>query len=110
MQPSRAGKIVDSSLRKRLARPTPEGNLPGAMETRPTTTAQPVPVPRLFKAAVAPVQAFFKLEASSGILLALCAVAAMSLGQLPLGRQLHRPVRRPPGPRHGRRPLPLHPP
>jgi NhaA family Na+:H+ antiporter len=35
------------------------------------------PVPRLFRAAVAPVQAFFQLEASSGILLALCAVAAM---------------------------------
>jgi NhaA family Na+:H+ antiporter len=46
------------------------------METRPDT-AQPVPVPRLFKAAVAPVQAFFRLEASGGILLALCAVAAM---------------------------------
>ncbi|MFY0567747.1 Na+/H+ antiporter NhaA [Archangium lansingense] len=47
------------------------------METRPTTTAQPLPVPRLFKAAVAPLQAFFHLEASSGILLALCALAAM---------------------------------
>jgi NhaA family Na+:H+ antiporter len=35
------------------------------------------PVPRLFKVAVAPLQAFFHLEASSGILLALCAVAAM---------------------------------
>ncbi|WP_309893486.1 Na+/H+ antiporter NhaA [Archangium sp.] len=42
------------------------------METRTV-----VPVPRLFQAAVAPVQAFFRLEASSGILLALCAVAAM---------------------------------
>ncbi|HYO54669.1 Na+/H+ antiporter NhaA [Archangium sp.] len=46
------------------------------METRPST-AQPTPVPRLFKATIAPVQAFFHLEASSGILLALCAVAAM---------------------------------
>jgi NhaA family Na+:H+ antiporter len=42
------------------------------METRTVP-----PVPRLFKVAVAPVQAFFRLEASSGILLALCAVAAM---------------------------------
>ncbi|KFA93703.1 Na+/H+ antiporter NhaA, partial [Archangium violaceum] len=46
------------------------------METRPETV-QPVPLPRLFKVAVAPVQAFFKLEASGGILLALCAVVAM---------------------------------
>jgi Na+:H+ antiporter, NhaA family len=43
------------------------------METRPA----PPPVPRLFKVAAAPLQAFFRLEASSGILLALCAVAAM---------------------------------
>ena len=42
------------------------------MEPRP-----PPPVPALFKAAIAPLQAFFRLEASSGILLALCAVAAM---------------------------------
>ncbi len=42
------------------------------METRTVP-----PVPRLFQVAVAPVQAFFRLEASSGILLALCAVAAM---------------------------------
>jgi NhaA family Na+:H+ antiporter len=42
------------------------------MEPRP-----PPPVPALFKAALAPLQAFFRLEASSGILLALCAVAAM---------------------------------
>ncbi|PTL85704.1 Na+/H+ antiporter NhaA [Vitiosangium sp. GDMCC 1.1324] len=42
------------------------------METRPIR-----PVPRLFQVAVAPLQAFFQLEASSGILLALCAVAAM---------------------------------
>jgi NhaA family Na+:H+ antiporter len=40
-----------------------------------TSTARPVP--RLFQVAVAPLQAFFKLEASSGILLALCAVVAM---------------------------------
>ncbi len=46
------------------------------METRPSPV-QPVPLPRLFKAAAAPVQAFFKLEASGGILLALCAVVAM---------------------------------
>jgi len=38
---------------------------------------QPRPVPVLFKVAIAPLQAFFRLEASSGILLALCAVAAM---------------------------------
>jgi NhaA family Na+:H+ antiporter len=44
------------------------------METR--SSARP-PVPRLFKVATAPLQAFFRLEASSGILLALCAVAAM---------------------------------
>lgn len=43
------------------------------METR----FPPPPVPRLFKVATAPLQAFFRLEASSGILLALCAVAAM---------------------------------
>ncbi|HVG61059.1 MAG TPA: Na+/H+ antiporter NhaA [Hyalangium sp.] len=42
------------------------------MEPRP-----PPAVPTLFKAAIAPLQAFFRLEASSGILLALCAVAAM---------------------------------
>jgi NhaA family Na+:H+ antiporter len=43
------------------------------MEPRPS----PPPVPALFKVALAPLQAFFRLEASSGILLALCAVAAM---------------------------------
>ncbi|WP_224363248.1 Na+/H+ antiporter NhaA [Hyalangium versicolor] len=43
------------------------------MEPRPP----PPPVPALFKVALAPLQAFFRLEASSGILLALCAVAAM---------------------------------
>ena len=37
----------------------------------------PPPVPVLFKVAIAPLQAFFRLEASSGILLALCAVVAM---------------------------------
>lgn len=37
----------------------------------------PPPVPTLFKVAIAPLQAFFRLEASSGILLGLCAVAAM---------------------------------
>jgi NhaA family Na+:H+ antiporter len=42
------------------------------MEPRP-----PPPVPALFKVALAPLQAFFRLEASSGILLALCAVLAM---------------------------------
>ncbi|QRN93017.1 Na+/H+ antiporter NhaA [Archangium violaceum] len=42
------------------------------METRTVP-----PVPRIFEVAVAPLQAFFRLEASSGILLALCAVAAM---------------------------------
>jgi NhaA family Na+:H+ antiporter len=42
------------------------------MEPRP-----PPPVPALFKVALAPLQAFFRLEASSGILLALCAVVAM---------------------------------
>ena len=42
------------------------------MEPRP-----PPPVPALFKVALSPLQAFFRLEASSGILLALCAVAAM---------------------------------
>ena len=42
------------------------------MEPRP-----PPPLPRLFQLAAAPVQAFLRLEASSGILLALCAVAAM---------------------------------
>lgn len=42
------------------------------MDPRP-----PPPVPALFKVALAPLQAFFRLEASSGILLALCAVAAL---------------------------------
>jgi NhaA family Na+:H+ antiporter len=42
------------------------------MDPRP-----PPPVPALFKVALAPLQAFFRLEASSGILLALCAVVAM---------------------------------
>ncbi|SES83745.1 Na+/H+ antiporter NhaA [Stigmatella erecta] len=42
------------------------------MDPRP-----PPPVPALFKAALAPLQAFFRLEASSGILLALCAVVAL---------------------------------
>ncbi|MGZ3457931.1 MAG: Na+/H+ antiporter NhaA, partial [Archangium sp.] len=42
------------------------------MATRPVR-----PVPRIFQVAVAPLQAFFQLEASSGILLGLCAVAAM---------------------------------
>jgi NhaA family Na+:H+ antiporter len=42
------------------------------MDPRP-----PPPVPALFKVALYPLQAFFKLEASSGILLALCAVVAM---------------------------------
>jgi NhaA family Na+:H+ antiporter len=37
----------------------------------------PPPVPTLFKVALYPLQAFFRLEASSGILLALCAVVAM---------------------------------
>jgi NhaA family Na+:H+ antiporter len=42
------------------------------MEPRPP----PPPVPAIFKAAIA-LRAFFRLEASSGVLLALCAVAAM---------------------------------
>ncbi|SEK74910.1 sodium/proton antiporter, NhaA family [Stigmatella aurantiaca] len=42
------------------------------MDPRP-----PPPLPALFKAALAPLQAFFRLEASSGILLALCAGVAM---------------------------------
>jgi NhaA family Na+:H+ antiporter len=40
-------------------------------------TSTPLRVPRLFKAVVAPLQSFFRLEASSGILLALCAGLAM---------------------------------
>jgi NhaA family Na+:H+ antiporter len=47
------------------------------METRTPDIRPPVPVPTLFKVALAPLQAFFRLEASSGILLALCAVVAM---------------------------------
>ncbi len=52
------------------------------METPSTTppvprAPPPPPVPALFRVAIAPVQAFFRLEASSGILLALSAVAAM---------------------------------
>ncbi|QSQ15732.1 Na+/H+ antiporter NhaA [Myxococcus landrumensis] len=51
------------------------------METPPNTNAprlrNPAPVPALFRVAIAPLQAFFRLQASSGILLALCAVVAM---------------------------------
>lgn len=52
------------------------------METPPTPPSvprapQPPPVPALFRAALIPLQAFFRLEASSGILLALSAVVAM---------------------------------
>jgi NhaA family Na+:H+ antiporter len=50
------------------------------METPPTTpprASPPPPVPALFRAALFPLQAFFRLEASSGILLALSAVVAM---------------------------------
>ncbi len=52
------------------------------METNPTgptgpRLTTPAPVPALFRVVLAPVQAFFRLEASSGILLALCAVVAM---------------------------------
>ena len=47
------------------------------MEKRPQPVSTPPPVPTLFKVAIAPLQSFFRLEASSGILLALCAVAAM---------------------------------
>ncbi|RKG86638.1 Na+/H+ antiporter NhaA [Corallococcus sp. CA049B] len=39
----------------------------------------------MFKVALAPVQAFFRLEASSGILLALCAVAALAWANSPWG-------------------------
>ncbi|RKI71599.1 Na+/H+ antiporter NhaA [Corallococcus sp. AB049A] len=39
----------------------------------------------MFKVALAPVQAFFRLEASSGILLALCAVAALVWANSPWG-------------------------
>ncbi len=45
---------------------------PNSIEARPRP-----PVPALFRVAVAPLRAFFRLEAASGILLALCAVAAM---------------------------------
>ncbi|MBZ4374636.1 Na+/H+ antiporter NhaA [Corallococcus sp. AS-1-6] len=54
------------------------------MATPPQTTSRP-PVPALFKVALAPVQAFFRLEASSGILLALCAVAALAWANSPWG-------------------------
>ncbi|WP_342381874.1 Na+/H+ antiporter NhaA [Myxococcus stipitatus] len=51
------------------------------METPTNTNAprlrNPAPVPALFRVAIAPLQAFFRLQASSGILLALCAVVAM---------------------------------
>ncbi|RKG62998.1 Na+/H+ antiporter NhaA, partial [Corallococcus sp. CA054B] len=54
------------------------------MATSPQTTNRP-PVPALFKVALAPVQAFFRLEASSGILLALCAVVALAWANSPWG-------------------------
>ncbi|MGE6759059.1 Na+/H+ antiporter NhaA [Corallococcus interemptor] len=54
------------------------------MANSPQTTSRP-PVPALFKVALAPVQAFFRLEASSGILLALCAVAALVWANSPWG-------------------------
>ncbi|WP_223631716.1 Na+/H+ antiporter NhaA [Corallococcus sp. EGB] len=54
------------------------------MATEPHTTTRPA-VPALFKVALAPVQAFFRLEASSGILLALCALAALAWANSPWG-------------------------
>ncbi|RYZ37031.1 MAG: Na+/H+ antiporter NhaA, partial [Myxococcaceae bacterium] len=52
------------------------------MATPPSKATRP-PVPALFRVALAPVQAFFRLEASSGILLALCAVAALAWANSP---------------------------
>jgi NhaA family Na+:H+ antiporter len=43
----------------------------------PTPTQTPAPLPPVFKAVIVPLQAFFRLEAASGILLALCALVAM---------------------------------
>ncbi|MCP3103658.1 Na+/H+ antiporter NhaA [Myxococcus sp. K15C18031901] len=51
--------------------------------TPPPHTRVPAPVPALFRVAIAPLQAFFRLEASSGILLALCAVVAMAWANSP---------------------------
>lgn len=57
------------------------------METPPTSpapgTRAPTPLPALFRVAIAPFQAFFNLQASSGILLALCAVVAMAWANSP---------------------------
>ncbi|AKQ66105.1 Na+/H+ antiporter NhaA type [Myxococcus hansupus] len=53
-------------------------------QTPPTSEARPrPPIPALFRVAVAPFQAFFRLEAASGILLALCAVAALAWANSP---------------------------
>ncbi|AEI67425.1 Na+/H+ antiporter NhaA [Corallococcus macrosporus] len=51
---------------------------PTSAEARPRP-----PLPALFRVAVAPIQAFFRLEAASGILLALCAVAALAWANSP---------------------------
>ncbi len=58
-----------------------------AMESPPPSTAprtrSPTPVPALFRVAIAPLRAFFQLQTSSGILLALCAVLAMAWANSP---------------------------
>lgn len=58
-----------------------------AMESPPPSTAprtrSPTPVPALFRVAIAPLRAFFQLQTSSGILLAVCAVLAMAWANSP---------------------------
>lgn len=50
-----------------------------------TQTQTPAALPPVFKAVIVPLQAFFRLEAASGILLALCAVLAMAWANSPWG-------------------------
>jgi NhaA family Na+:H+ antiporter len=46
------------------------------------TPPVPAPIPRLFTAVVSPIQAFFRLEAASGIVLLGCAVVALAWANL----------------------------
>lgn len=48
-------------------------------------THTPAPLPPVFKRVIVPLQAFFRLEAASGILLAVCALVAMAWANSPWG-------------------------
>ncbi len=51
----------------------------------PSTIQTPAPLPPVFKRVIVPLQAFFRLEAASGILLAVCALVAMGWANSPWG-------------------------